>query len=63
MALTVISILKIKNKTLFSTQITVEKTGEGNSCCGIQKEVKNIVVSGTENEIAISKNRITIFIE
>lgn len=56
-------IFKIKNKTLFSTQITVEKTGEGNSCCGIQKEVKNIVVSGTENEIDISKNTITIFIE
>tara|TARA_R110000796_G_scaffold252571_1_gene387995 strand:+ start:39360 stop:39821 length:462 start_codon:yes stop_codon:yes gene_type:complete len=53
----------IKNKTTFNSTISIEKTGEGNFCCGIKKEVTSITVTGIENEINLSKKTIMVFLE
>ena len=46
----------------FNTLIAVEKIGEGNYCCGIEKDIAQITVTGIDNEIVYETNTITIFV-
>lgn len=46
----------------FNMLVSIEKTGEGSYCCGIEKNITGIQVNTLENEKLINKRLITIYI-
>lgn len=53
----------LKTQTTANFELAIEKTGEGNTCCGIENQINSISVSGVTSEIDSANRTITVFIE